>query len=101
MRTGAFVSACALLLAVVAGQNALLNTSEAHTSDSAIQACTQTVAAIPAARGTDCDSASPGGTPVQIISNEVFRDGCATADLHVMRYIPNEGGEPLVAQWCG
>jgi|SRR3972149_2072977 hypothetical protein len=95
MRLGLIVLFVALLLAVVAGQNSLLQSTEAEDSDSAITAC--------AVQGGSCDQtpldSSPGST---VLEHVVFTEGCHSSDLHVVRYIPADsaGGEPVVAKWC-
>ncbi len=95
MRLGLIVLFVALLLAVVAGQNSLLRSTEADDSDSAITAC--------AVQGGSCDQtpldSSTGST---VLGHVVFSGGCYTSDLHVVRYIPEdgEGSESVVAKWC-
>ncbi len=95
MRLGLFVLFVALLLAVIAGQNSLLQPTEAQDDPSAITAC--------AVQGGSCAQppldSSPGSL---ILEHQVFTRGCVCSDLHVVRYIPadSETGEPAVAQWC-
>ena len=94
MRLGLIVLFVALLLAAVAGQNSLLQSTEAE-DDTAITAC--------AVQGGSCDQtpldSSPGST---VLEHVVFTEGCHSSDLHVVRYIPADsaGGEPVVAKWC-
>ena len=93
MKLGSIALLVALLLAAVAGQNSLLQSTEAE-DDTAITAC--------AVQGGHCDSpldSSPGST---VLDHVVFTGGCHTSDLHVVRYVPEQGDatQPLVAQWC-
>ena len=99
MRTGVFISVCALLLAAVAGQNALLRT-HANVPGSAISDCARLGESTIAVQGSECKDTSLDGTPVQVLSHQVFQEGCAGSDLHVMRYLPGSGQQPLVATWC-
>jgi hypothetical protein len=108
MRTGLAAVFVALLLATIAGQNSLLqSTGTEAESNSAITAC--------AVQGADCDQRSLDSFPgsdvkdasnwVQddlVLEHVVFSGGCASADLHVVRYVPDEGtsGEAVVARWC-
>ncbi len=95
MRLGLFVLSVALLLAAIAGQNSLLQSTEAQDNTSAITAC--------AVQGSSCTQppldSSPGSL---ILEHQVFARGCVSSDLHLVRYIPSdsETGEPAVAQWC-
>ena len=98
MRLGVFALCAALFLAIVAGQNSLLRSTEAETTNnSAITACAQT-----AAQGGHCWQAPLGSTPGLVLSHTVLAGGCAHADLHVMKYVPSSqpAGAPLVATWC-
>ena len=74
MRLGLIVLFVALLLAAIAGQNSLLQSTEARDSTS--------------------------GTLV--LDHRVFRGGCGSVDLHVVRYVlaDSASGESVVAQWC-
>lgn len=96
MRPGVFVVVAALLLAIVAGQNTLLQPTKAQTTtaSSAITAC--------AVQGESCSQPSLDSTPGTVVSYVVFKRGCAGADLHVMRYVSaDQGGQdPIVATWC-
>src|SRR3972149_8495398 len=95
MRLGLIVLFVALLLAAVAGQNSLLQPTEAEDTTSAITAC--------AVQGGSCPQppldSSPGSL---ILEHQVFSGGCHSSDLHVVRYVPADSasGEPVVAQWC-
>ena len=98
MRLGLIVLFVALLLAAVAGQNSLLQPTEAEDTTSAITAC--------AVQGESCPQPpldSPPGSVV--LEHQVFVGACGAsvaADLHVVRYIPadSESGRTAVAQWC-
>lgn len=104
MRTGFIAVFVALLLAGIAGQNFLLQSTEAE-SDSAITAC--------AVQGVDCSQhpldSSPGTSVLdnaqgtQVMEHVVFSGGCHQTDLHVVRYVPTDSddGAPAVAKWCG
>ena len=95
MRLGLIVLFVALLLAVIAGQNSLLQSTEAEDNTLAITAC--------AVQGGSCPQppldSSPGSL---VLEHLVFTQGCHSADLHVVRYVPadSSSGEPVVAQWC-
>ena len=98
MRLGLIVLFVALLLAAIAGQNSLLQPTEAEDTTSAITAC--------AVQGESCPQppldSSPGST---VLEHQVFLGACGTAtasDLHVVRYVPADSvsGTPAVAQWC-
>jgi len=98
MRLGLIVLFVALLLAAIAGQNSLLQPTEAEDTTSAITAC--------AVQGESCPQppldSSPGSV---VLKYQVFVGACgasATPDLHVVRYVPadSESGQPAVAQWC-
>jgi hypothetical protein len=95
MRLGLFVVFVALLLAVVAGQNFLLQSTEAEDNSSAITAC--------AVQGGSCAQPLLDSTPGSIVLEHLlFSGGCYSSDLHVVRYVPVDSvdGEPVVAQWC-
>ncbi len=94
MRLGLFVLFVALLLAVIAGQNSLLQSTEAQDNTSAITAC--------AVQGEGCSQPPLDSSGSIILEHKVFTWGCVSSDLHVVRYIPadSEAGEPAVAQWC-
>ena len=98
MRLGLIVLFAALLLAAVAGQNSLLQSTEAQDTTSAITAC--------AVQGVSCPQppldSSPGSV---VLEHQVLVGACgasAASDLHVVRYIPadSESGTPAVAHWC-
>jgi hypothetical protein len=95
MRLGLIVLFVAFLLAVVAGQNSLLQSTKAEDNPSAITAC--------AVQGGSCAQppldSFPGST---VLEHLVFSGGCYSSDLHVVRYVPqgSADGEPVVAQWC-
>ena len=94
MRAIPFVLFAALLLAVVAGQNSMLQSTDAKTVPSAITAC--------AVQGGACPQSSLDSPPGSLLQHDVFSGACAQADLHVVRYIPSDSadGRPLVATWC-
>ena len=98
MRLGLIVLFVALLLAAIAGQNSLLQPTQAEDTTSAITAC--------AVQGKGCPQppldSSPGSV---VLEHQVFVGACGAAaapDLHVVRYVPadSESGQPAVAQWC-
>ena len=98
MRLGLIVLFVALLLAAVAGQNSLLQPTEAEDDTTAITAC--------AVQGESCPQppldSSPGSV---VLEHQVFVGACGasvTSDLHVVRYIPadSQSGRSAVAQWC-
>jgi hypothetical protein len=95
LRLGLIVLFSALLLAAIAGQNSLLQSTEAQDNTLAITAC--------AVQGGSCGQppldSSPGST---VLEHVVFSSGCYTSDLHVLRYVPGNSvdGEPVVANWC-
>ena len=91
MRLGAMVFAVLLVLTAIS-QMSLLRITEAESTDPAITAC--------AVRGGDCLEASPDSTLGSVLSHMVLEDGCASSDLHVMRYIPEGASIPVVATWC-
>ena len=95
MRLGLIVLFVAFLLAVVAGQNSLLQSTKAEDNSSAITAC--------AVQGGSC--AQPPLDSSQgsmVLEHLVFSEGCYSSDLHVVHYVPvdSTNGEPVVAQWC-
>jgi hypothetical protein len=95
MRLGLIVLFVAFLLAVVAGQNSLLQSTEAEDDSSAITAC--------AVQGGSCIQPLLDSTPGSMVMEHlVFSEGCYSSDLHVVRYVPMDStdGEPVVAQWC-
>ena len=95
MRLGLIVLFVAFLLAVVAGQNSLLQSTEAEDDPSAITAG--------AVQGGSCAQPPLDSSPGSIVLEHlVFSEGCYSSDLHVVRYVPVDSadGEPVVAQWC-
>ncbi len=94
MRLGLFILFAALLLAIVAGQNTLLRSTDAETTTPAITAC--------AVQGGSCSQASLDSTPGVILGHTIYVGGCSQTDLHVVRYIPvdSSDGSPVVATWC-
>ena len=94
MRLGVFVLFAALTLAVVAGQNSLISSTEAESSEPAITAC--------AVQGGDCWQPSLDSTPGTVLEHVVYTGACAETDLHMVRYIPSDSadGKPVVATWC-
>ena len=101
MRPAFFLSSAALLLAVVAGQQLLARSTQAD-SVSPIAACAQVGADWAAVQGDGCSQLSLDSTPGTVLSHAVFAGGCGSGDLHVMRYVPADGGgsNTLVAAWC-
>ena len=98
MRLGLIVLFVALLLAAIAGQNSLLQSTEAEDTNTAITAC--------AVQGESCPQppldSSPGSV---VLEHQVFVGACGAStesDLHVVRYVPadSDSGTPSVAQWC-
>jgi hypothetical protein len=98
MRPAAFVVFAAIVLAVVAGQNALLRPTEANNSSPAITECAREGAAV---QGV-CSPVSLDSNPGSIVSYNIFVGGCAGGDLHVVRYLAEGEGSssPAVAKWC-
>jgi hypothetical protein len=95
MRLGLIVLFVALLLAIVAGQNSLLQSTDAQTEDSAITTC--------AVEGGSCETPSLStSSTATVLEHTVLSGGCFEADLHVVRYVPADAadGPPLVATWC-
>lgn len=96
MRLGLTALFVALFLAVIAGQNTLLQSTEAESNDKAITAC--------AVQGSSCPQPSLDSSPGSnvILEHVVFSSGCHRSDLHVVRFVPASVSEdaPLVAQWC-
>jgi len=74
MRATSLALSLALLLAIIAGQSFLFDSTEARNA--------------------------PAGA---VISQTVFKNACAHSDLHVTRYVPADSndGLPVVATWCG
>jgi len=97
MRPAALAITAAFLLAGIAGQNALLRSTEATNSPPAIS-CADQGAAVQGA----CSPVSLDSPPGSILSYRVFAGACPEADLHVVRYVPTDSGSgaPLVAKWC-
>ena len=92
MRLGALAIALVLVLTLALSQVSLPETTNAETTKSAITAC--------AVQGGDCPETSLDSTPGTVLSHTVFAQGCASSDLHVMRYISDESEAPVVATWC-
>jgi hypothetical protein len=95
MRLGLIVLFVALLLAAIAGQNSLLQSTEAQDNTLAITAC--------AVQGQSCGQPPLDSSPGPIVlEHVVLSGGCYTSDLHVLRYVPADSvdGEPVVANWC-
>ena len=93
MRLGLIVLFVALLLAAIAGQNSLLQPTEAQ-NNSAITAC--------AVQG-ECAQPPLDSSPGSIVLDHlVFSGGCDSADLHLVRYVPADSasGETAIVQWC-
>lgn len=95
MRLGLVSLFVALLLAIVAGQNSLLQSTDAQTEDSTITTC--------AVQGGSCETPSLNtSSAATVLEHAILSGGCFEADLHVVRYLPADGvdGPPLVATWC-
>ena len=95
MRFGLIVLFVAFLLAAIAGQNSLLQSTEAQDDTFAITAC--------AVQGDGCSQSPLDSSPgTLVLDHRVFSGGCGSADLHVVRYVPADSasGESEVAQWC-
>ena len=97
MRPAALAITAALLLAGIAGQNAVLRSTEAVNAPPDIT-CADQGAVGPGA----CFPVSLDRPPGSILSYRVFPDACPDADLHVVRYVSSDStdGKPLVAKWC-
>ena len=97
MRPAALAITAALLVAGIAGQNALLRSTEATNSPQDIT-CADQGAAVQGA----CSPVSLDSPPGSILSYRVFAGACPGADLHVVNYIPADSttGQPLIAKWC-
>ena len=94
MRPGLFVLFAALLLAVVAGQNTSLQSTDAKTATSAITAC--------AVQGDGCSQPSLDSSPGVVLNHLVYTGGCWQGDLHVVRYVSADSpdGSSALATWC-
>lgn len=93
MRPAIFVLSAALVLATVAGQNTLLQPTQAETTTPVTGAC--------AVQGASCQPSldSDHGSAIR---HTVFAGACPAGDLHVMQYTAVDGadGAPVVANWC-
>lgn len=100
MRLGLIVLFVAMLLAVIAGQNSLLQPTEAE--DAAPESATLAITAC-AVQGRSCSQppldSSPGSL---VLEHVVFSGGCHSSDLHVVRFIPadSDAGTTVAALWC-
>lgn len=92
MRLGALAIAVVLVLTLALSQISLPQMTNAETTDLAITAC--------AVQGGDCPETSLDSTPGTVLSHTVFDQGCASSDLHVMKYLADESEVPVVATWC-
>ena len=92
MRLRALAIAVIVVLTLALSQVSLSQTTDAETSDLAITACV--------VQGGDCPEASLDSTTATVLSYTVLVEGCASSDLHVMRYTPDESKAPVVATWC-
>lgn len=93
MRAGAIALVAVIVLAIGATQVSLSQQTKAETTHAAITAC--------AVQGGSCPSVPLDSTPGTVLSHSVLQGGCATGDLHVMRYLPEDSPSvPLVATWC-
>lgn len=102
MRPGLFLAAAALLLAGALAQGLFLRPTEAETAATpAITGCAQAMGA--AVQGEHCSQTSLDSNPGFIVSHLVLAGACDTADLHVIRYVPDRRNpaKPLVATYCG
>jgi hypothetical protein len=99
MRPAALAITAALILAGIAGQNAVLRSTEATNSDQVIFCSDEIGAAVQGA----CSPVSLAGSSPSILSYRVFTGGCPQSDLHVLRYVPDDAVSPapLIAKWCG
>jgi hypothetical protein len=99
MRPAALAITAALLLAGIAGQNALLRSTEAIDSSPAITGCPDAIGAT--VQGA-CSPVSLDSNPGSILSYTVLANACPGADLHLVEYVPAGGvrTDPLVARWC-
>ena len=86
----AIVAATALVLATIAGQDAILH----HSNATAINADT------PTCDREACTPHRSGAEAATVLGHEVLTGGCPSGDLHVMRYVPGAAQEPLIATWC-
>jgi len=93
----------AVLLAAIAAQNSLLDTTEAQSSPQLMQSTSNSAITACAAQGDRCSRTSLGSTPGTVMSHAVLQDACPQSDLHVLKYVPEDStdGRPLVATWCG
>jgi hypothetical protein len=99
MRPAALAITAALILAGIAGQNAVLRSTEANNSHHVINCPGTTGTAVQGA----CSPVSLDSLPASILSHSVLVDACPGADLHVVEYVPEDAtsATPLVAKWCG
>jgi len=94
MRARALAVAVASIFAVVSAGAFRLDTFSTESNTPVVAACT--------VQGPGCSQPSLDGGGQFVISHQVLRGGCSTADLHVMRYFsPAIGVSPLVVTWCG
>jgi len=94
MRARALVAAAASILVIAAAGAINLKISPTESNTPVVAACT--------VQGMGCAQPSLDGGGQFVLSHEVLQGGCATADLHVMRYTSRPGSAlTLVATWCG
>jgi len=94
MRARVLVVAAGSILAVAAAGAINLDISPSESNTPVVAACS--------VQGTGCPQPSLDGGGQFVISHQVLGAGCATADLHVMRYVsPAISPSPLIAIWCG
>jgi len=94
MRARALVVAAGSILAVAAAGAIRLDTPSTESITPVVAACS--------VQGTGCEQPSLDGGGQFVISHDVLLGGCASADLHLMRYISQEpGATSLIATWCG
>ena len=88
------VVAAGSILALAAAGAINLDISPSESNTPVVAACT--------VQGSGCDQPSLDGGGQFVISHDVLLGGCASADLHLMRYISQEpGATSLIATWCG
>ena len=97
MRPAALAITAVLILAGIAGQHAVLQSTEAVNAPPDITCADQGAAVHGACSQLSLDSAAGS-----ILSYRVFAGACPEADLHVVRYVPSDStsGDLLVAKWC-
>ena len=95
MRFGLIVLFVAFLVAAIAGQYSIIQSTEAQDDNFAITAC--------AVQGNGCGQPPLDSSPgTLVLDHVVYSGGCGSVDLHVVRYVPADSasGESVIAQWC-